>query len=262
MLISILRRTLPLLTLVLIATSVHAQTTGNTKKRPNIPGSIILDFGLNGTQGAPDLWRQTLIGSHSVNIYYQYPLRFGRSNFSFNPGIGFSLERFRWKTNVVLTDPTEATGSQVEKYEFANAERIYGNPRKLILANNYLEIPLEIRFDSKPEDVSRSFNVALGVRGGWMIDSYEKIKYKEDGQTKKLKDKQDFGLTKLRYGLYTRVGMGGFNIFAFYNLTPLFQKNMGPYNQGSISDGGVINGSTTSGTTMTTFTIGLSLNGF
>lgn len=260
--ISIIRRTISVLILALIATTIQAQTTGKIKRRPNIPGSIIVDFGLNGTQGAPDLWRQTLIGSRTVNIYYQYPLRFGRSNFSFNPGIGLSMERFKWKNNVVLVNPTEATSAQVEKYEFANAERIYGDPRKLMLVNNYLEIPLEIRFDSKPEDISRSFNVAIGARGGWMYDSFQKIKYKQDGQTKKLKDKQDYGLTQLRYGIYTRIGMGGFNFFVFYNMTPLFQKNKGPWNQGSISEGGVINGKNTEGTNMSTFTAGISLNAF
>jgi len=260
---SILRKALFLSVLVLIATSLHAQTTGKLKRRPNIPGSIIVDFGFNGTQNSPVLWRQTFFGSRTVNIYYQYPLRFGRSNFSFNPGIGLSMERFKWKTNIVLTDPAE-TGTQVptEKYEFANAERIYDDPRKLMLVNNYLEVPLEFRYDSKPEDISRSFNIAIGARGGWMYDSFMKIKYKQDGQTKKLKDKQDFGLTQLRYGVYTRIGMGGFNVFCFYNLTPLFQKNMGPYDKGSISEGGAIVGSNASGTAMTTFTAGISLNAF
>lgn len=259
---SIFRRALALLILVLIASSINAQTNTKTKRRPNIPGSIIVDFGLNGTLGAPELWRQTLIGSRTVNLYYQYPLRFGRSKMSFNPGIGFSLERFKWKNNVILVDQTEATGqAQVEKYEFANAVYTYPNPRKLMLVNNYLSVPIEFRFDSKPEDISRSFNVAIGARGDWLYDSFMKVKYKEDGQTKKIKDKQDFGLTQLRYGVYTRVGIGGFNVFCFYNLTPLFQKDMGPTNKGAINEGGGIVGGS-SGTTMTTFTVGISLNGF
>jgi hypothetical protein len=258
-------RALALLSLVLIAASLHAQTETKTKRRPNIPGSIIVDFGFNGSLNHPDLWKTSVFGSRTVNLYYQYPLRFGRSRFSFNPGFGFSFERFKWKPNtpVILTDPVESSGNQVEKYEFALASTRFGPNagKKIALVNNYFEIPIEIRFDSKPEDISRSFNIAVGARGGWMYDSFLRVKYKEDGQTKKMKDKQDWGLTQLRYGVYTRVGMGGFNIFMFYNLTPLFQKDKGPYDHGSFSTSGAIVGGPT-GTAMNTFTMGISLNGF
>jgi hypothetical protein len=263
---STFRRALPLLLIVLTAGSASAQTPTKTKSRPNIPGSFIVDFGLNGTQGSPDLWKTALIGSRTVNLYYQYPLRFGRSKFSFNPGIGFSFERFKWKNNtpVILSDAVEAEpNSQVEKYEFVLASTRFGpnNGKKITLNNSYLEVPIELRFDTKPEDISRSLNFAVGARGGWMFDSFMKVKYKDEGQKKKLKDHQEFGFTQLRYGVYTRLGVGGFNFFVFYNLTPLFQKDKGPatddFNEATNQ---IITGPT--GTTMTTFTAGLSLNGF
>jgi hypothetical protein len=254
-------RAFALLILVLTACSSHAQTTKATRARPNIPGTFIVDLGMNGTLGSPSAWKQGLWGSRTVNIYYQYPLRFGRSRFSFNPAIGLSMERFKWKQNIVLFDAPEANANaQVEKYEFINASPVYPNPQKLMLVNNYLEIPVEIRFDTKPEDISRSFNVALGARAGWMYDSFQKIKYKEDGQVKKLKDKQEWGLTQIRYGVYARVGIGAFNLFGFYNLTPLFQKDLGPVNESFGTNGLLTTGAT--GTTMTTFTAGISINGF
>jgi hypothetical protein len=256
------RRALVLLTLVLIASSTLAQTPTTTRKRPNIPGSILLDFGLNGGLHKPDLWKQGLLGTHTINIYYQYPIRFGRSHFSFNPGAGFSFERFRWKNNIYLVNPVESNpNAQIEKYEFGAAKYQYPNPKKPILGTNYFEIPIEFRFDSKPEDISRSFNVAIGARGGWMYSSFMKIKYKDDGQNKKIKDNQNFGLTQLRYGVYTRIGVGSFNFFVFYNMTPLFQKDKGPFNQGKIQEPNIIQGGTT-GTAMNTFTAGISLNGF
>ena len=263
---STFRRALPLILLVLIAGSVNAQTPTKTKKRPNIPGSFIVDFGLNGTQGSPDLWKTGLLGSRTVNLYYQYPLRFGRSKFSFNPGIGFSFERFKWKNNtpVILHNPVESNpDEQIEKYEFTLASSRFGpnNGKKITLNNSYLEVPIELRFDTKPEDISRSFNFAFGARGGWMFDSFMKVKYKDEGQKKKLKDHQEWGFTQLRYGVYTRIGIGGFNFFVFYNLTPLFQKGKGPTNDDfNEVTNQLITGPT--GTTMTTFTAGLSLNGF
>jgi Outer membrane protein beta-barrel domain len=259
-----IRSALVLLTFLSIASLAQAQTA--TKSRPNIPGSFIVDLGLNGTIGSPDLWKQGLWGSRTLNLYYQYPIRFGRTRFSFNPGIGVSLERFKWKEAVTLTDPREANANaQVEKYEFIDSRLLFPNPKKTMFINNYLEIPLEIRFDTKPEDIGRSFNVALGVRGGWLFDSSIKMKYKEDGQTKKNKDKQDWGTTQFRYGVYSRVGIGGFNVFGFYNLTPLFQKDLAPSQNGTLVQSGANIGQpigTTTPTTMTTFTIGISINGF
>jgi hypothetical protein len=261
---STFRRAFLLMTLVLIAGSINAQTTTTAKKRPNIPGSFIVDLGINGTQGSPEVWKTSLLGSRTVNLYYQYPLRFGRSKMSFNPGVGFSFERFKWKKNVpaILYNPTE-NGDQIEKYEFIQASSRFGEigGKKISLNNTYLEIPIELRFDTKPEDISRSLNIAIGARGGWMFSSNMKVKYKEDGQTKKMIDKQDWGFTKLRYGVYTRIGIGGFNAFVFYNLTPLFQKDKGPTNDSFNNITGDIQGGTT-GTTMTTFTAGISLNGF
>lgn len=252
-------RAIALLILVLIAGSSSAQTpTKATRVRPNIPGSFIIDLGLNGTQGSPDLWKQGLWGSRTVNLYYQYPLRFGRSRFSFNPGIGLSMERFKWKNGATLFNPAEANANaQIEKYEFVAASGLFANPQKIMFVNNYLDIPVELRFDTKPEDISRSINFAIGARGGWLYDSFIKTKYKEEGQVKRVKDKQDWGVTKLRYGVYGRVGIGAFNIFVFYNLTPLFQTDKGPFNEGTIANGG---GET--GTKMTTFTAGISINGF
>ncbi|HMJ70776.1 MAG TPA: outer membrane beta-barrel protein [Cyclobacteriaceae bacterium] len=251
-------RAFALFILVLIASSAQAQTTPKTRARPNIPGNFIVDFGVNGTMESPILWKQGLIGSRTVNVYYTYPLRFGRSRFSFNPGIGLSMERFKFKNGVMLNNATEANANaQVEKYDFISAPTFFNaNVRKSMLVTNYVEVPLELRYDTKPEDISRSINIAVGVRGGWMYDSFSKIKYKEEGQTKKIKDKQDWGLTQLRYGLSLRVGIGAFNFFTFYNLTPLFQKDKAPFNESTLTELG------TTPTNMQTFTAGISINGF
>jgi hypothetical protein len=219
--------------------------------RPDIPGFFIIDYGFNQTRNKPSEFKTKFIGSHTVNLYYQYPIRFGRSHFSFNPGVGFSFERFKMKNNYTLLDSAGGTYmlglhySVVNKNNtFAALDTVYTRVKKSQLINNYIEVPLEFRFDTTPEDLSRSFNVALGARFGYLFDSYTKIKYTQDGEVRKLKDKQNHGMNTLRYGVYTRIGVGGFNFFGFYNLTPLFEKDKGPKK-----------------TAMNTFTIGISING-
>ena len=41
-------------------------------------------------------------GSRTANIYYQYDFRILKSSFSFVPGIGFSLERYKFKDNYMV----------------------------------------------------------------------------------------------------------------------------------------------------------------
>src|SRR5690606_30868686 len=85
----------------------------------------------------------------------------------------------------------------------------------------------EIRYSTKPDDPARSFKISVGGRIGYMYDSFTKIKYKENSEVKQLKNKQDFNLTKFRYGLTARIGVGNFSLFGYYNLTPLFEEGKG-----------------------------------
>ena len=97
-----------------------------------------------------------------------------------------------------------------------------------MLAMNYLDVPMEVRFNSNPDDPARSFKVAIGGRVGYLIKAHTKIKYKEDGDLKKVKNHQDFNLSKVRYSAYLRIYMGNFNIFGYYNLNPMFEDKKGP----------------------------------
>ena len=107
---------------------------------------------------------------------------------------------------------------------------------------NYIDIPLELRWRLKKYDPKRSLTVTLGGKVGYLFDSKTKVKYDEDGETKKTKQKEKFELSSLRYGAYAKVGFGGFTAFYYYSLSDLFKKDKGPM-----------------GTTMYPMTFGLSL---
>src|SRR5258705_3266336 len=87
-------RSVFLLLSLLMSFSVFAQTTKKVA-RPDIPGTFVFDFGFNRARLIPLNFRQGFWGSRTVNLYYQYPLRIARTKFSFVPGIGLSLERFK-----------------------------------------------------------------------------------------------------------------------------------------------------------------------
>jgi len=201
-------------------------TTPAKKKsiRPDIPGVFTVDFGFNRALSAPVDFDLYFWGSRTVNIYYQYEFRLFKSPFSLVPGIGLSLERYRFKQNYAVgyTNDTHTEVAMIPPADLPTP-----NIKKSMLITNYVEMPVEFRYTLNPEDPSRSFKLSVGGRIGWLYDSFNKIKYSEDGETKKLKDKQNYHLNPLRYGLVGRIGFGGMSFFCDYNLSPLFKEGEG-----------------------------------
>ncbi len=214
--------------------------------RPDIPGVFTVDFGFNRAVSAPVDFDLYFWGSRTVNLYYQYEFRIAKSQFSVVPGIGLSLERFRFKDGYSITYTDASHSTVIMK---SPAERGIPNVKKSMLITNYIDVPVELRFTLKPEDPSRSFKISVGGRIGYMYDSFNKIKYKEDGETKILKDKQNYHLNRIRYGLVGRIGVGGFSFFGNYNLSPLFEKGDGLQTNNVSND-------------FNTWTVGISVSNF
>lgn len=214
-------------------------------KRPDLPGSFIVEFGFNTAQGTtPANYDQGVWGSRTLNLYYQYSIRLWKSKFSINPGLGLSFERYKFSNNYTLPRLPNADG----RYDLVRVTEVYPNVTvdKSMLVMNYLDfMPVELRFDTKPEDLNRSFHVSAGLRVGFLFDSHTKVAYSEAGEDKTIKDKQKFGLNTFRYGFYGRLGIGNFSLFGNYNITPVFDTPRAPSNS-----------------TMSTMTIGLSISGF
>ena len=231
--------------LLLLATSLFAQEStpqppAKKYARPDIPGTFVVELGLNRPFMTTEKFDLGLWGSRTVNIYYQYDMRILKSKFSFHPGIGFSLERYKFKNNYTIV-----TGNTLEMQD------LNLGIRKSKLITNYVDVPLELRFSNNPEDPTRSFKFSVGGRVGMLMDSFTKIKYRNsDGDKVKEKNMQQFNLTQLRYGLFAKVGAGNFSIFAYYNLTPIFKSGFGPvYSNSNPKD-------------MQNFTVGISLSSF
>ena len=193
--------------------------------RPDIPGTFVLELGFNRDLSAPADFSLGFFGSRSANLYYQYEFRILKSKFSFVPGIGLSLERYKFKNDYLIDYASNSTSDGILMIS-PNDSSIPGI-KKSQLITNYIDVPLELRFSTNPEDPARSFKISVGGRVGYLYDSFSKIKYKEDGEAKKIKNKEDFNLTKFRYGLTARIGVGNLSIFGYYNLTPLFEEDKG-----------------------------------
>ena len=229
------------LSFILVLYSTLSFATGNNRSflspkktqqaaRPNVPGDLVLDFGLSLLNDQPDVMDLRALGSRAVNIYYMAHIKFGTdSHFSFNPGFGFGIDNFMFDQNVTLTRIPNEEG--VENVQIVELSDILGEDveiKKSKLTVGYLDIPLELRFHLNENNHDRGFKLAVGGRVGVRFDAHTKIKYESLGDNKKLKEKEKFELNPFRYGIHGRMGFGSFNVFYYQNLSTLFQKDDGP----------------------------------
>lgn len=251
--------------LLLVSSAAAFSQEAEPGKRPDIPGNFALDFGFNRLLDEPNDLEYGFWGSRTANIYYQYHIRIGQSKFSFHPGIGLGMERFKLQGfkdflpsdtiqrnvptliydgegNTILAEAVRVIydGDSLGQPDWSNSY----TTKKSMLVLNYLDIPVEFRFSVNPDDPARSFKVALGGRIGYLIGAKTKLKYEENGNTKKLKNEQRFNLNPFRYSAYTRIYLGNFSLFGYYNFSPMFKEGKGPMQ-----------------TNTTSYTVGISLSG-
>ena len=231
--------------LLFIVGSTRGQEKQRKAYRPDIPGFFMVDFGFNFSSGRPANFDNGFWGSRTLNLYYHYPVRIGNSKFSYNPGAGFSFERFKLTNEYTLTQQPGSDGSYA-LISPGNFNPTWSIKKSMIVSNYFDLMPVEFRFDTNPKDVSRSFSFAVGGRVGVLFESHTKVKYTEANVSGNAiyKDKQQHGINQFRYSAYTRIGFGNFNFFGYYNFSPYFAPGKGPDQ-----------------TTITTMTFGISING-
>jgi hypothetical protein len=244
-----IKKFLFLIFLSVLSTAVVAQVNNSSvekkKGRPNIPGTFAIDLGFN-FPSEKENFNTNVFGSRTLNIYYYYDYQLGKSKFSAHGGIGLGLERYKFNNNRTL-GYIAGPDSPYDTLRMVRAESIIGTNKikRSGLITNYVDIPVELRYSSNPDDPARSFKVSLGFKVGILYDSFTKIKYSQDGETKKLKNKQNYNINPFRYGVTLKVGAGSFSMFGYYSLTPIFKDKKGP-----------------DSAEITNFTIGVSLAAF
>lgn len=205
---------LGVLGLVLMSLSVQAQ-------RPDLPGALLVDFGVNSWSDTPTNISLENFQSKTVNLTYYYDLPLGNNGFTFTPGIGISLERYSFKDDFTFTSSVDA--SSVRTIAATDLNTLVSNPisfDKSKLALHYLDIPLELRYYKSKNQYNRGFRAALGIKAGVLYSSFVKYTYEDrGGDNRTVKDRQDLGLNRFRYGVQARIGFGGISLFGFYELS-------------------------------------------
>jgi hypothetical protein len=208
---------------------VNAQQKNNKTDLTGRAGDhIMLQLSSDRWMGAPDSISSRLKGlSRGLNLYVMMDKPFKsnpRFSAAFGVGVGTSSMFFK-NTGINV----KASGARLP---FSNLDTL-SRFKKYKLAVAYLEIPVEIRFSSKPESNNKSLKFALGAKVGTLLNVHTKGKTLLDGSgktisayTQKESSKRFFNGTRL--SLTARVGYGIYSLFASYQINNLLKDAAGP----------------------------------
>jgi hypothetical protein len=231
------RLALILLTCILSLNLAAQQTTAQERDkttpyaRPNVKGDLFVDFGFNVLNNRVKEMDTRLFASRVANVYYQFPIELGNnSGITFNPGIGLGMDKLGFKRDSTLVNNPDLGPSSSQ---MKGIRTLYGEEIDISVnttAINYVDIPLEFRYHLNKNDYNKGFRFAIGGKVGFLYNAHTKIEYTDsNGLSQKIKTKQDYGLSPLRYGVYTRIGLPGFNLWSYYGLNNVFKEGQGPF---------------------------------
>ncbi len=105
--------------------------------------------------------------------------------------------------------------------------------KKYKVSTSYLEVPVELRFTSKPETPAKSLKFAVGAKVGTLINAHTKGKtlQNKNNQTinsylQKENNKKFFTSTRLMGT--ARIGYGVFSLFGAYQINNVLKDGTGP----------------------------------
>ncbi len=125
------------------------------------------------------------------------------------------------QNNVTVLAPTKE-GRQLDKSK---------------LAITSLNLPVLLGIKLRNQAGREVIRLAAGGFAGYRINAHTKLKYQEEGSTRKPKEHGSFNLEDFQYGLTGAVGVFGSELFVNYNLNEAFRNNRGP--QGNLVSFGI-----------------------
>ena len=169
-------------------------------------------------------------GSWYVGINTVEQLRLS-NQFSLDFRAGLSVYNFKFEEdNVLLTKTPTGTifSHDPRQLDFTKSK----------LTESHVNIGIMAVFNSRNYDHSHSqwhwhrsgFRVGIGPYVGYRLDSYNKLQFEEeeDGDRENERNRSNFHLNNLRYGIRLQLGIRNADFFFQYDLNELFKDDKGP----------------------------------
>lgn len=207
----------------------------NTKNKPKkyderTSSNIVFAVGLNNAIiDGVDFGKSpySFAGSGFVELGYAWNTRLLENSNAVRLKYGFSFQwnKFSPKNDRYFVDEANMTTLETFPTELQKSEFRVTN----------LVVPVHFEFGpSKKIDkdtyfrytTTTQFKFGIGGYAGFNIGTQQKLKFKDDGDRVKQKIKKDYNTTDFVYGISTYVGVGGFSLYAKYDLNTVFKNQI------------------------------------
>jgi Outer membrane protein beta-barrel domain len=226
-----MRKLLFILLVVSVPSASFAQNAPNTKNTPlgtRAADHFMIQIGANFLTGAPDSIKTYVKGfNRSANVYFMLDKPF-KGNPKLSLGIGLGIGT----TSIYFNKMEARIGANTAKLPFIRTDT-GNNYKKYKIATAFLEIPLELRFMSNPENPNKSIKGALGVKIGTLINAHTRAKNLQNPAGARLnsytyKETAKAFFNSTRISLTGRVGYGIYSLFGSYAITNAFKDGVAP----------------------------------
>ncbi len=157
--------------------------------------------------------RSTVFNMISPNVSLGFTRHFGLVT-----SLGISFNNYRFDNDNSIT--VDADGVVIPYYPLAD------DIKKSKLATVYAILPVIIEAQI-PVSRGTAINIGAGVVGAVKLGSHTKIVYYDNGK-QKTKNRDDFSLNLLRYGVTGRLGYEMIQLYGTCYLSSMFEKNKAP----------------------------------
>lgn len=148
-------------------------------------------------------------------------------------GLSITSNNYKYVNNYILTQGNNTTLLIESENELTKSK----------LATLFIDVPLLLQIDlSSNKKEENGFNLAIGAFAGYMLRAKTKvISLDANDNSQKEKQKGEFNINKIRYGVQAQFGVMGFNFYGKYHLSTLFESNLGPEKLNVLDFGVVFN---------------------
>lgn len=134
-------------------------------------------------------------------------------------GLGVQFQNYRLNQNTTIEK--QPNGFIVPKTLYFN------DNQRSKLSLIYITVPILAEFQIPINNYENRLYFSGGIFLGYRISSYTKIIYRDE-KKEKLKTPDQFSIHDFKYGFMFRTGYRWINLFATYDLTTFFKKDLGP----------------------------------
>lgn len=191
---------------------------------------LVFAMGLNNliTDGAVAHSDFRYFGSHFYEIGWTYTSRLFKED---------NLLHLKYGLSMMYNNLRPTANRYFVKNDMQTNLEIYDkNLKESRFRSLNLVIPVHLEFDFSPTELNadgvrktvqnkKGFHMGIGGYAGFNIKTKQILKYNEDGEQYKVKNKNDFRTNDFVYGVSAYVGYRAFSLYSKYDINPLFKSN-------------------------------------